>query len=66
MAYNVIIHRNDTEHIYYVASSDIPGLHAESSSIDELFKIVRDLAPDLLSVETADIPIDFHVEAHVA
>lgn len=69
MAYNVNIRRDAAERIYYVVSSDIPGLHAESSSADELFDIVRDLAPDLLSSETADIQIEFHVEvitAHVA
>jgi hypothetical protein len=68
MAYNVTVRRDDTERVYYVVSSDIPGLHAESSSADELFAIVRDLAPDLLSAETDDIPIEFHVEviaAHV-
>jgi hypothetical protein len=32
------------------------------AAADELFDIIRDLAPDLLSSETADIPIEFHVE----
>jgi hypothetical protein len=39
MAYSVTVHYNDIEHVYYVVSSDIPGLHAESSSADELFDI---------------------------
>lgn len=66
MAYIVTIRHDDNKHVYYVVSSDIPGLHAESSSADELFDIIRDLAPDLLDENTSIIPIEFHVESFAA
>jgi hypothetical protein len=66
MAYSVTIRHDNIKHVYYVISSDIPGLHAESSSADELFDIIHDLAPDLLDDDAANIRIEFRVEPFAA
>ncbi|MDP1699991.1 MAG: DUF1902 domain-containing protein [Aestuariivirga sp.] len=35
--------------VWYVLSSDIPGLHAEAESLDELVTVIADVAPDLIA-----------------
>ena len=52
------------EGIWYVLSSDIPGLNAEASSLDALVEIISDIAPDLIAAnlssefgEAANIPL---------
>ncbi len=40
-------------------SSDIPGLDAEASSIDEFIEVVRELAPDLVGDPAIDPSLDF-------
>ena len=34
--------------VYYVAESNVPGLHAEADSLDEMRDVIFLLAPDLL------------------
>ena len=34
--------------VWFVESSDIPGLNVETPSLDELVEVVRDAAPDLI------------------
>ena len=34
--------------VYYVAESNVPGLHAEANSLDEMRDTIFELAPDLL------------------
>ncbi|MEJ0093112.1 MAG: DUF1902 domain-containing protein [Methylocella sp.] len=59
MIYNVKIHYDDEKRIYFVSSSDIPGLHVESETFDQLIEIVRDLASDLLPGDRALEAIEF-------
>jgi Domain of unknown function (DUF1902) len=41
---------HDTEDgIWYVLSSDIPGLNAEAESLDMLVAVIADVAPDLIA-----------------
>jgi hypothetical protein len=47
--YNVSVKHDPEIRVYYIEDSDIPGLHAESASADELFEIVHDLAVDLVN-----------------
>ena len=46
---SVVVSHDKSEGIWYVLSSDIVGLHAESSTLDELVEVIEDLAPDLIS-----------------
>ena len=34
--------------VYFVAESNVPGLHAEADSLDEMRDAIFELAPDLL------------------
>jgi hypothetical protein len=66
--YNVSVKHDPEIRVYYIEDSDIPGLHAESASADELFEIVHDLAADLVPKEDlAEASIQFHgLPAHQA
>ena len=35
--------------IWFVLSSDIPGLHAEAETLQELVAVITDVAPDLIA-----------------
>ena len=37
------------EGIWYVLSSDIPGLHVEAETLDEFVMVIADVAPDLIA-----------------
>ncbi len=34
--------------VYYVVESDIPGLHAEAETQDELLRVLKELIPELI------------------
>jgi hypothetical protein len=35
--------------VWFIESSDLPGLNVEAGTLDELVQIVADLAPDLMA-----------------
>ena len=45
----VNVSHDEQEGIWYVLSSDVPGLNAEAPTLDELVDIIADLAPDLIA-----------------
>jgi hypothetical protein len=51
MAFNITVAHD--EGVWYVQSSDIPGLNAEAPTLDTLVEVITDLAPDLI---TANVP----------
>ncbi len=57
----VIVSRDKQEGIWYILSSDVPGLHAEAETLDELVAVISDLAPELVAANlpdtAANIPI---------
>ena len=56
MSYVVHIGYDKQESLYYVLSSEIPGLNIEARSVDEFVEIARDLAPDLIGERAAGPP----------
>ena len=48
MNYTVRIGYDETEHRYYVLSSDIPGLNIEAETFEAFIEAAQDAAPDLL------------------
>ena len=44
----VNVSHDKQEGVWYVLSSDIPGLHAEAETLDELLTVIADVAPDLI------------------
>ena len=45
---NVEVGYDDTSKVYYVISSDIPGLNIETPTFDAFVDVAVDAAPDLL------------------
>ncbi|NJM31345.1 MAG: DUF1902 domain-containing protein [Rhizobiales bacterium] len=48
-ALSVVVSHDKQEGVWYILSSDIPGLHAEAETLDDLVTVVADIAPDLIS-----------------
>lgn len=44
----VTVSHDKQEAVWYVLSSDVPGLHAEAKTLDELVAVISDVAPDLI------------------
>ena len=44
---NVTVRHDERVPVWYVDESELPGLHAEAETLDELVEIIEDLAPDL-------------------
>ncbi len=49
----VTVSHDKDEGVWFVLSSDVPGLNAEARSLDELVTVIADLAPELI---TANLP----------
>ncbi|MBI2720404.1 MAG: DUF1902 domain-containing protein [Rhizobiales bacterium] len=45
----VNVGQDKKEGLWYVVSSDVPGLNAEAETLDGLVEIIGDLAPDLIA-----------------
>jgi predicted RNase H-like HicB family nuclease len=58
LALSVNVSHDKTEGIWYVLSSNIPGLHAEAETLDELVAVISDVAPDLLAANLPNAPSD--------
>ena len=50
----VNVSHDSQECVWYVLSSDIPGLHAEAETLDELIVVISDVAPDLIAANLRD------------
>ncbi len=49
MHFNVTVCRDEKEGVWFVQSSDVPGLNAEAPTLDALVEAISDLAPDLVA-----------------
>ena len=45
----ITVSHDEAGRVWYVISSDIPGLNAEAETLDELVDVIADLAPDLIA-----------------
>jgi len=66
MIFVVSVGYDETEHRYFVISSDIPGLNVETSTFEELVEVVKDFAPDLVGDRIAGAKIKFEREIALA
>ena len=48
MQFTVTVCHDEREGVWYVQSSDVPGLNAEAATLEALIEVVADLAPDLV------------------
>ncbi len=53
MQFTITVSHDEKEGVWFVQSSDVPGLNAEAASLDELVDVISDLAPGLV---TANLP----------
>ena len=54
----VVVSHDKQEGVWFVLSSDVPGLHAEAETLDELVSVVADLAPPLISANLPGKAVD--------
>ena len=63
MSFTVKVSHDDAAQVWFVHESNVPGLHAEASTLDALVAIIEDVAPDLIGgdlhadVAEADVPL---------
>jgi predicted RNase H-like HicB family nuclease len=57
MQFTVTVSHDEDEGVWFVQSSDIPGLHAEAKTLDELVEVVTDLAPELVAANLPDLDL---------
>jgi predicted RNase H-like HicB family nuclease len=63
MQYTVTVAHDEGEGVWFVQSSDVPGLNAEASTLDALVEVVAELAPDLIQANGGDgAPISIRVQ----
>ncbi len=53
-------------HVYFVLSSNIPGLDLESETFEEFVEIAIDAAPDLVGKQAVGSSMTFQREAELA
>jgi predicted RNase H-like HicB family nuclease len=51
--FNVVVSRDAEAKVWFVESSDIPGLNVEAASFEALVEIVLDAAPELIETNIA-------------
>jgi hypothetical protein len=49
MRFTITVSHDEKEGVWYVQESDMPGLNAESPTLDALIEVIADLAPGLLA-----------------
>jgi hypothetical protein len=54
VSFSVQVEHDPMEGVWFVASSDVPGLAAEAESYDALVAVIQDVAPDLI---LANLPL---------
>lgn len=58
MQLTVTVCHDEREGVWYVASSDVPGLNAEAATFDALVEVIADLAPDLVAANLPNAGLD--------
>jgi predicted RNase H-like HicB family nuclease len=58
MPFTVTVCHDEKEGVWYVQSSDVPGLNAEAETLDALVEAIADLAPDLIAANLPDARLD--------
>jgi predicted RNase H-like HicB family nuclease len=64
MQFTVTVSHDEAERVWFVQSSDVPGLNAEASTLDELVAVITDVAPELIASNMPDA--DLKNEANFA
>jgi predicted RNase H-like HicB family nuclease len=67
MPFTITVCRDEEEGVWFVQSSDVPGLNAEAPTLDALVEAIADLVPDLVAANLPNsvargAPIPLHVQ----
>ena len=54
MQFTVTVSHDEREGVWYVQSSDIPGLHVEAPTYDALMDVIIDVVPELIEANVPD------------
>ena len=65
MSYVVRVGYDVEERVYFVLSSDIPGLNIETDSFEEFVEVAMDAAPDLIGKDSSGSSIKFEREVEL-
>src|SRR4051812_17348152 len=67
MQFTVTVSHDETERVWFVQSSDVPGLNAEAPTLDQLVEVIADVAPDLIAsnLPDADLKNDSNIALRV-
>jgi antitoxin YefM len=49
MQFNITVSHDEEEGVWFVQSSDVPGLNAEASTFEELVEVITDLSAELIA-----------------
>jgi predicted RNase H-like HicB family nuclease len=58
MQFTVTVSHDEKESVWFVESSDVPGLHAEAPTLDELVEVIADVVPELVASNLPDAGFD--------
>jgi len=66
MQFTINVSHDEDERVWFVQSSDVPGLNAEAETLDSLVEAITDLAADLVAANLSEAvgsgPISFCVQ----
>ena len=58
MQFTVTVSHDEREGVWFVESSDVPGLNAEAPTFDALVEAIADLTPDLIAANAPDAALN--------
>jgi predicted RNase H-like HicB family nuclease len=58
MQFTVTVLHDETEGVWFVEASDLPGLHAEAATLDALVDAIAEVAPDLAEFNVPEATTD--------
>lgn len=58
MQFTVTVSHDEAGRVWFVQSSDVPGLNAEAPTLDELVAVIADVAPELIASNLPDADLE--------
>ncbi len=66
MNFTVVVGFDEAGRRYHVISSDVPGLHIETETLEEFIDIFHDVMPELVGSKAAGAKVGFEREIALA
>ena len=55
MQLTVTVCHDEAERVWFVQSSEVPGLNAEAATLDALMEVIADVTPDLIAAKIPEL-----------